>query len=142
MRALLLSQAYADPAARGKLKALAGRGVTVVAAVPERWIPPGLQAPQETVWGDDGGVKTVPIAVRGPVGRGADPGWSASALRRLMTDFRPEIVQIEEEPWSTAAATAARVARRQRVPYLVLARESVATPHGFRAGYRRSRGGR
>jgi glycosyltransferase involved in cell wall biosynthesis len=84
-------------------------------------------------------VKTVPIAVRGPVGRGADPGWSASALRRLMTDFRPEIVQIEEEPWSTAAATAARVARRQRVPYLVLARESVATPHGFRAGYRRSR---
>ena len=56
--------AYADPAARGKLKALAGRGVTVVAAVPERWVPPGLMAPQKTVWGDDGGVKTVPIGLR------------------------------------------------------------------------------
>jgi glycosyl transferase family 1 len=139
VRALLLSQAYADPASRGKLKALAGRGVTVVAAVPDRWVPPGLAAPQKTVWGDDGGVKTVPIAVRGPVGAGADPSWNAGALRRLVTDFRPEIIQIEEEPWTVAAATGARIARKQRIPYLVLARESVAVPHGLRAGYRRSR---
>jgi glycosyltransferase involved in cell wall biosynthesis len=139
VRALLLSHAYADPASRGKLKALAGRGVTVVAAVPDRWVPPGLPSPQQTVWGDDGGVKTVPIAVRGPVGAGADPAWNAGALRRLVTDFRPEIIQIEEEPWTAAAATGARVARKLRIPYLVLARESVAVPHGLRAGYRRSR---
>ncbi len=42
----LLSQAYADPAARGKLKALAGLGVSVVAAVPERWIRRGCRRPR------------------------------------------------------------------------------------------------
>ncbi len=132
MRALLLSQVYADPASRGKLKALAGRGVAVAVAVPDRWTPPGLQTQQSTGWGDDGGVRTVPVAVRGP-------DWSASALRRLLTDFNPDLLQIEEEPWTPPAATAARVARKLRVPYVVLARETIPLAHGLRAGYRRSR---
>jgi glycosyltransferase involved in cell wall biosynthesis len=139
VRALLISRVYADPASRGKLKALAGRGLAVVAAVPDRWRPPGLQLAQQTSWGDDGGVQTVPIPVRGEVEPSADPVWSSSALRRLLTDFRPDVVQIEEEPWSAAAATAARLARRLRIPYLVLARESVSIAHGLRAAYRRTR---
>jgi glycosyltransferase involved in cell wall biosynthesis len=132
LRALLLSQVYADPAARGKLKALAGRGVAVAAAVPDRWTPPGLQTQQATTWGDDGGVRTVPVPVRGPQ-------WNAGALRRLLADFRPDVLQVEEEPWTAPAATAARVARKMRVPYVVLARESIQVAHGLRAGYRRSR---
>lgn len=132
MRALLLSQVYADPAARGKLKALAGRGVAVAAAVPDHWTPPGLQTQQATIWGDDGGVRTVPVPVRGPQ-------WNAGALRRLLADFRPDVFQVEEEPWTAPAATAARVARKLRVPYVVLARESIHVAHGLRAGYRRSR---
>jgi glycosyltransferase involved in cell wall biosynthesis len=139
MRALLLSQVYADPAARGKLKALAGRGVAVAVAVPDRWTPPGLQTPQKTSWDEDAGVRTVPITVRGETGADADPLWSAGPLKRLLTEFRPDLIQIEEEPWKAAAATAARIARRNRVPYVVLARESVAVPHGIRGGYRRSR---
>ena len=42
VRALVISRVYADPAARGKLRALAGLGVTVAAAVPDRWVPAGL----------------------------------------------------------------------------------------------------
>ena len=65
MRAVVVSRVYADPSTRGKLKALAALGVSVAAAVPDRWSPAGLGAEQQTVWGDDGGVRTVPIPVRG-----------------------------------------------------------------------------
>ncbi len=139
MRAVIVSGVYADPASRGKLRALAGLGVGLAAAVPDRWTPPGLLRPQKTTWGDDGGVRVVPVPVRGRVGAGADPEWKGTALRRLMADFRPDLVQIEEEPWSRAAAAAARAARRLRIPYVVVARESIPVPHGLRGGYRRSR---
>lgn len=139
MRAVIVSPVYADPTARGKLRALAGLGVALAAAVPDRWVPPGLQRQQKTTWGDDGGVRTVPIPLRGEVGAGADPGWSVSVLRRLLTDFRPDLVQVEAEPWTRAAAGAARAARRLRIPYVLLVRESVPQSRGIRAGYRRAR---
>jgi glycosyltransferase involved in cell wall biosynthesis len=139
VRAIVVSRVYADPATRGKLKALAGLGVSVTAAVPDRWSPPGLGAEQQTVWGDDGGVRTVPISVRGGTSPDADPTWSRSALRHLLTDFRPELVQIEEEPWTRAASTAASLARRLRVPYVVLTRESLPGAYGALGRIRRSR---
>ena len=61
VRAIIVSRVYADPAARGKLKALAGLGVAVAAAVPDRWIPAGLSHEQLTSWDDDSGVRAVPI---------------------------------------------------------------------------------
>ena len=135
----MVSRVYADPASRGKLKALAGLGAAVAAAVPDRWSPLGLGAEQQTVWGDDGGVHTVPIPLKGSTAPDADPTWSRSALRRLLIDFKPELVQIEEEPWTRAAATAAGLARRLQVPYVVLTRESLAANHGALGRVRRSR---
>ena len=139
MRTVVISRVYADPAARGKLKALAGLGASIAAAVPERWSPPGLGAEQRTVFGDEAGVRTVPIPVRGSTAPGADPSWNRAALRQLLTDFRPELIQIEEEPWTHAAGTAAALARRLRVPYIVLTRESLRGSHGAVARFRRSR---
>ena len=139
MRAIVVSRNYADPGTRGKLKALAGLGVSVAAAVPDRWSPVGLGAEQQTVWGDEGGVRTVPIAIKGDTAPGADPTWNRGALRQLFTDFRPELIQIEEEPWTRAAATAAALARRLRVPYVVLTRESLAESHGTLGRLRRKR---
>ncbi len=138
MRAVIVSRVYADPATRGKLKALASQGIALAAAVPDRWTPLGLQTAQKTSWGDDAGVQTVPIPVGSAAG-GGDPSWSAGTLRRLLTDFRPDLVQIEEEPWSRAAAVASRVARRLRIPYLLLVRESLPQRHGIVAGFRRGR---
>jgi len=60
-------------------------------------------------------------------------------MRRLFTDFRPELVQIEEEPWTRGASTAAALARRLRVPYVVLTRESLPGSHGALGRIRRSR---
>lgn len=139
MRAVIVSRVYADPANRGKLKALAGLGVSVAAAVPDRWTPAGTTAPQQTSWGDDSGVRTVPIGVRGPTLPGADPGWNSAALRRLLTEFRPDVVQIEEEPWSRAAATAGLLSRRLRIPYFLLTRESLPESHGVLGRLRRAR---
>ncbi len=139
MRAIVVSRTYADPATRGKLKALAGLGVSVAAAVPDRWSPVGLGAEQQTVWGDEGGVRTVPIAIKGDTAPGADPAWNRGALRQLFTDFRPELIQIEEEPWTRAAAMTAALARRLRVPYVVLTRESIAEGHGTLGRLRRKR---
>ena len=51
MRAIVVSRVYADPTARGKLKALAGLGVAVAAAVPDRWIPAGLLPRTEDLLG-------------------------------------------------------------------------------------------
>ncbi|HWB43519.1 MAG TPA: glycosyltransferase [Gemmatimonadales bacterium] len=139
MRAVVLSRVYADPGTRGKLKALAGLGASIAAAVPDHWAPLGLGAEQQTVWGDEAGVRTVPIPVRGGTAPGEDPSWGRTALKRLLTDFRPELIQIEEEPWTRAAATAAAMARRLRIPYVLLARESLPGSHGALGRLRRSR---
>jgi glycosyltransferase involved in cell wall biosynthesis len=138
MRAVIVSHAYADPLVRGKLRALASQGVTLAAAVPDRWTPPGLQAEQKTVYGEDGGVRTVPIPVKRSA-PGGDPAWSTGALRRLYTDFKPDLVQIEEEPWTKAAGAATRAARKLRIPYVVLVRQTLAAGIGMTGGFRRGR---
>jgi glycosyltransferase involved in cell wall biosynthesis len=135
----VVSRVYADPVTRGKLKALAGLGVTVAAAVPDRWSPVGLGAERQTVFGDEGGVRVVPIAVRGKTHPGADPTWNRAAIRRLATDFRPDVIHIEEEPWTSVAGYAAAMARRLRVPYVVLTRESLPGSHGALGRIRRRR---
>ena len=139
MRAVVVSRVYADPATRSKLKALAGLGVSIAAAVPDHWSPVGLGAEQQTSFGDDAGVRTVPIPVRGSTAPGGDPAWTRAPLRRLLTDFRPELIQIEEEPWTRAASTSAVLARRLHIPYIVLTRESLPGSHGVMGRIRRSR---
>jgi glycosyltransferase involved in cell wall biosynthesis len=138
MRAVVMSRVYADPAARGKLKALAGLDIALAAAVPDRWVPAGLSHEQQTEWVDEARVRTVPVPIRGSAAD-RNPRWRASALRSLLTDFRPDIIQIEEEPWTRGAAVAARIARRLRVPYVVLTRESLPRSYGPVARYRRNR---
>ncbi|HEY7637575.1 MAG TPA: glycosyltransferase family 4 protein [Gemmatimonadales bacterium] len=139
MRAVLLSRAYADPANRGKLKAIAGLGPAVAAAAPDRWVPNGLQREQQTSFGDDGGVRIIPVPIGGSARRGGNPRWNARALRRLLADFKPDIVQIEEEPWTRGAATLARLARRQGIPYVVLTNESLPGNRSWVTKFRRSR---
>ena len=139
VRALVISRVYADPAARGKLRALAALGVTVAAAVPDRWVPAGLVQQQQTSWGDDGGVRTVPVPIRGSALPAADPFWHGGMVRSLLTDFRPQLIQIEEEPWSNGAAAIARVARRLKLPYALLTRESLPVSRSTLATLRRNR---
>ena len=137
MRAVIVSHTYIDPATRGKLKALAGLGCTLSVAVPAAWSPtprgPALQA----TWGNDGGLRIVPIPVTGDRGEGV--AWRSKDLYRLLSDFRPDIVQVEAEPWTPAAAAASAHAAKLRQPLVLFGWESVTRSFGFLEGFRRGR---
>jgi glycosyltransferase involved in cell wall biosynthesis len=136
VRAVVLSRLYADPANRAKLRALASHGVALAVAVPERWTSAdGRQ--QVTAAGDDGGIRIVPIPVSG---RPTEPdrlSWSAKALRALLADFRPDVVHVEEEPWTRPAALGMRLAKKLGIPSVASTAQSVSRAYSIRERLRR-----
>ena len=137
MRAVIVSHTYIDPATRGKLKALVGLGVTLTVAVPARWSPGGRSPLLHSAWGTDGGVRIVPIPVSGD--RGEEVGWKSADLHRLLSDFRPDILQIEAEPWTPAATAASARAEKLGIPIVIFGSESVVRPFTFLERWRRRR---
>lgn len=138
MRAVIVSHLYADPANRAKLRSLAGLGVTLAVAVPDRWAATDGRS-HGTAWGDDTGVRIVPVPV---LGRMAEPGrlhWNRKTLRRLLTDFRPDLLHIEEEPWTQPAALSLRLARRLGIRAVVSTAESLPRGYSLRQRIRRER---
>jgi glycosyltransferase involved in cell wall biosynthesis len=138
MRAVLLSQRYADPENRVKLRALSGLGVTLAVAVPDRWIARDGSI-QRTDWEDDAGVRMVPIAVRGPVEEPEKLHWNAKALRGLFTDFRPDLIQVEEEPWTQPSALGIKLARRMGARTVISTEEALPRSYTIRQRLRRER---
>jgi glycosyltransferase involved in cell wall biosynthesis len=136
VRAIIVSRLYADAAARGKLRALAGLGCTIGAVVPATWQPGPGEPARATTFGDDAGVRIFPTAVRG-----ADPEltWDARALRRALADFRPDLVQIEEEPTSQVAGAVVRAAARLDFRVTVFSWESLPARPTLVARLRRDR---
>jgi glycosyltransferase involved in cell wall biosynthesis len=124
VRALILSHLYLDPERRGKLRALAGQGATIVVAVP------GGSA------GEEGGVRLAPIPVHGDPEEPESLRWGRPAIRRLLADIRPDVVQIEEEPDTQAAAVTAAEAERLGIPVVLFSWESTAKRRGYRARQR------
>src|SRR6267143_148723 len=104
-RVLIISHTYVDPASRGKLRALAARDLELTVGVPQRWKQPppaGLDRVIETTWERAGGVEIFPIPVGDP-GDAARYRFGRRALAALIRDKRPDLIQLEEEPTSTAA---------------------------------------
>jgi len=139
VRAVIVSHTYANPAVRGKLRSLAGLGVAVAAAVPARWALPGSAAPLPTPFAEDSGVRIVPMPTAGRDPSGAPASWRSSAIRRLLTDFRPDIVQVEEEPATPVAAAVTRMARQLGIPAVVFTNESLTRAHRLLGRLRRRR---
>src|SRR2546422_529106 len=93
-RVLFLSHTYIDPATRGKLRALAARGLEVTVAVPQRWRERALGRAIETAWERQSGVEVFPV----PVSRSGDPmlaRFGRRALGALVRDKRPDLIQVE-----------------------------------------------
>lgn len=137
MRAIVVSPTYIDPATRGKLRALVGLGCTVSVAVPARWAPTARGPVLSAAWGDDGGIRIVPIPVSGE--RGDQVRWSGSDLHRLFSEFRPDIIQIEAEPATPAAAVASARGEKLGIPITVFAWESIDRRGGMMERWRRQR---
>ncbi len=130
MRAVVVSHRYSDPANRAKLRALASLGVAVTVAVPDQ-----RNSKSGT---NDAGVRVVPIPVRGA----DDPDqlhWSGKALRDLLTNPRPDLLHVEEEPWSQAAVMGLRLAKRFGIPSVVSTAESLQRSHTIGERLRRQR---
>jgi glycosyltransferase involved in cell wall biosynthesis len=137
-RAVIVSHLYADPANRAKLRELAGLGVSLAVAVPDKWAAGDGKA-RSTSWGDDGGVRVVPVPV---IGRVAEPGrlhWNRKTLRRLLTDFRPDLLHIEEEPWTQPASLALGLARRLGIRSVLSTAESLPGRYSIAQRFRRER---
>lgn len=112
--------------------------------MPARWRPagPGGSADgpiQGTTWADDAGARIAPIAVRGPLDRPTEVRWSGKALQRLFAECRPDVVQVEAEPWTPLAASTVRSAHRLKIPVVLLTRQSVPRALGFRERLRQRR---
>jgi glycosyltransferase involved in cell wall biosynthesis len=138
VRAVIVSHLYADPANRAKLRSLAGLGVTLAVAVPDRWASSD-GVTHRTEWGDDTGVRIVPIAVRGAVTQPERLEWNGKALRALLTEFRPELLHIEEEPWTGTAALAIRLARRMGIRTVLSTAQSLPRSYSIAQRFRRDR---
>src|SRR4051794_24701475 len=138
MRAVIVSHLYADPANRAKLRALAGLGVSLAVAVPDRWSSSDGVS-HRTEWGDDTGVQVVPIPIRGPTGQPERLNWKGKTLRRLLTDFLPDVIHIEEEPWTQPAALGLRLARRLGIRSVLSTAESLPRGYSIAQRFRRDR---
>jgi glycosyltransferase involved in cell wall biosynthesis len=139
VRAVILSHHYANPDQRGKLRALVGQGAALAVAVPARWSAPGAPGSHTISFADDGGVRIIPTPTRGVDEAGAPIAWRSSALRRLLTDFRPDIVQVEEDPTARVAPAVTRMARQLGIPVVAFTSDSLPRKHALLAGARRRR---
>ena len=137
MRAIVVAHTYIDPSTRGKLRALAGLGATLSVAVPARWSASSRGPLLQASWGNDGGIRVVPIPVSGDRGEGV--AWKGGDLHRLFADFRPDLVQVEAEAWTPMAATATARAARLGIPTVLFGWESVPHQVTFLESWRRSR---
>jgi glycosyltransferase involved in cell wall biosynthesis len=134
----VVSHYYADPENRIKLRALAGLGVNLTVAVPDSWRARDGSV-QRTQSEEDGGVRIVPIAARGPIAEPDKLRWSSKAMRKLFTDFRPELVHLEDEPWSQPAALGIRLARKVGARTVVSTTEALSRSYTIRQRFRRER---
>jgi glycosyltransferase involved in cell wall biosynthesis len=142
---LVVSRAAANPANRAVLKALAGLNWRVTAAVPHCWKAPGRAEPLIATTGEDGGVRVVPITVKGAeVGSsGVAERWDTRTLRRLLKDVRPDLVHIEAEPTTRVAAAVTAMCRVRgsglAIPSVLVTWESLPRSRPFRERRNRTR---
>src|SRR5439155_23666447 len=99
-RVLVLSHTYLQPTHRGKLRALAARGLEVTVAIPQRWREPWFGRPIDVESERQGGLEVFPLPARGMAGgrdEMAKATYGRGARKALLPDRRPELIQIEEE---------------------------------------------
>ena len=119
IRVLRVYHSGRDPEHRGRERALVEAGVDVTLVVPAAW--PDAGAEREL---SPEAFRVVELAVRraGDVNRHAY--LDGSAMRRLIDEARPDVIDIHEEPFSVAAHQWLRAARG-RAPIVMYAAQNV-----------------
>ncbi len=140
-RVLVLSHTYLQPAHRGKLRALAARGLEVTVAIPQRWREPWFGRPIDVAWERQGGLEVFPLPAHGMGAKGEleKAKYGRRALKALLRDRRPDLVQIEEEPTTFAAKQVLGAARRLAIPVVLFTRQNVDLGLGWWARWKHRR---
>src|SRR2546427_11129251 len=86
-RVLIISHTYIPPSNRGKLRALAARGLEVTVGVPQRWRDLVLGRTLEIAWERQNGVEVFPLPARHS-GDAATLTFRGRALHALLRDKR------------------------------------------------------
>src|SRR5256712_13880703 len=137
-RVLIISHTYIPPSNRGKLRALAARGLDVTVGVPQRWRDTVLGRTLEVAWERQNGVEVFPLPARHH-GDAATLTFGGRALHTLLRDKRPDLIQVEEEPTVPAARQVVRAARQLKLPAVLFTHQNVAVPLPWLGGRRRNR---
>src|SRR5947208_8229298 len=139
-RVLVISQTYLQPTHRGKLRALAARGLEVTVAIPQRWREPWFGRPIDVAWERQGGLEVFPLPARGmSKGEVSKAKYGRRALKALLRDRRPDLVQIEEEPNTHAARQVLGAARRLGIPVVLFTHQNVELEQGWWAHWKQRR---
>src|SRR2546426_8616122 len=140
-RVLVLSHTYLQPAHRGKLRALAARGLEVTVAIPQRWREPWFGRPIDVAWERQGGLEVFPLPAHGMGGKGdlLKTKYGRRALKALLRDRRPDLVQVEEEPNTHAARPGFGAARRLGIPVVLFTHQNVELDQGWWAHWKQRR---
>lgn len=124
MRAAIISHTYVVRANRGKLTSLARLPDTeIMLVVPRRWTNRDLRQTLHAAPSADS-FETVSLPAWS-LGFGSLLTYSAGGLWRRLRRFRPDVVHVEEEPWSVAALEVSVVCRRLRVPLVCFTWENL-----------------
>lgn len=109
---------------RGLYRAIARTSdLRVTLVVPARWRGDLIEDLAFAPEPDDAGIRVVPLGVRRS-GRGSLFAYrTTGALARLAAEEKPDVVWIDEEPWSLAASQAARAVRD--VPLCFVTKENL-----------------
>lgn len=136
-RILIISHTYVTRANRGKLGALAARGLDVTVGVPQRWREGVLGRTVEVAWERNSGIEVFPIPCR--LGTAETVRFGGRALLALLRDKRPDLIQVEEEPTARSAQQVVRAARGLGLPTLLFTSGNVEPPLSVFARWRRNR---
>ena len=114
-------------------------GVALAAAVPDRWVGTDGTIRRTDPADDSAGIQVVPVPVGGRIGPFDDLRWKTAVIRRLVGEFRPDVIHIEEEPWTSAAAFGIRLARRLGAHSVLSTAESLPRSYSLVQRFRRER---
>lgn len=126
LRVLVVSHTYIVGVNQGKLAAIADAGADVGLLVPQHWQPQQWDK-QFTVETPYPQLKIYPAKTWFD-GRAGAYLYPPGAIAKAITDFRPDIIQIEEEPFSLTAFEVSLIAWRYQVPVVLFSWENMDRP--------------
>lgn len=117
MRVAVISHTYVIRANRGKLESLARLpGIEVLVVVPKVWRNRDIGQRFHVEEQAPGPLRIVALPAWS-MGSGSLITYAPVALKRLLQRFRPDLVHLEEEPWSLAALELSFICRGLGIPF-------------------------